>query len=83
MDAEPLATKIVRFERAIPQYCVGHLDHVARIDEALAALPRLHLAGAAYRGVGVAACIRDGTAVAQRVVALLRSPTPSAAEQVA
>ncbi|MGO9955605.1 MAG: protoporphyrinogen oxidase [Solirubrobacteraceae bacterium] len=67
--AAPLEARVVRFEQALPQYRVGHLDLVARIDAALAGLPNVHLAGAAYRGVGVGACIRDG----QRAAAAIAS----------
>lgn len=73
--AEPLETRIVRFPQALPQYRVGHIERVARIDAALAALAGVHLAGAAYRGVGVAACIRDGAAVAERIAVSLDPST--------
>lgn len=62
----PVATRVRRFDRAIPQYRVGHIDRVARAQAALSAFPGIQLAGAAYRGMGVAACIRDGTAAAAR-----------------
>lgn len=42
---------------------------------ALAALAGVHLAGAAYRGVAVAACIRDGAALAERIAASLDPST--------
>lgn len=76
VDAEPVLARVVRFPQALPQYRVGHLDRVARIDAALAELPGIQLAGAAYRGVGVAACITDGAAAAGRVAALIDQTTP-------
>lgn len=69
IGAEPLETRVVRFPHALPQYRVGHIERVAQVDAALAALPGVHLAGAAYRGVGVAACVRDGALAAERVAA--------------
>lgn len=73
--AAPLEAKVFRFERALPQYTVGHLERVARIDAALARLPGVSLCGSAYRGVGVASCIRDGQTAADGVLAALsRSP---------
>jgi protoporphyrinogen/coproporphyrinogen III oxidase len=88
LRAAPLEAKVFRFERAMPQYTVGHHDRVARIDAALAGLPGVSLCGGAYRGVGVAACIRDGVAVADRVLAALGGPAeneqrPAAAERTA
>jgi oxygen-dependent protoporphyrinogen oxidase len=68
--------RVVRFTRALPQYRVGHLDRITRIDAAMAALPAVQLAGAAYRGVGVAACIRDGQRAADRVAASIPLQNP-------
>ncbi len=67
----PAQARVMRFERALAQYEVGHLELVARIDAALAQLPGVSVAGAAYRGVGVAACVRDGEAAAARITAAL------------
>lgn len=67
----PLQTKVARFDRALAQYQVGHLDLVADIEAALAPLPAVSLSGASYRGVGVGACVRDGEAAAVRIVASL------------
>jgi oxygen-dependent protoporphyrinogen oxidase len=72
LRAAPLEERVFRFERALPQYTVGHLERIARIDAALRGVPTVSLCGAAYRGVGVAACIRDGQAAADRVLAALR-----------
>jgi oxygen-dependent protoporphyrinogen oxidase len=88
LRAAPLEAKVFRFERALPQYTVGHHDRIARIDAALAALPGVSLCGGAYRGVGVAACIRDGQAAADRVLAGLgpfeaADPQPAAAGRTA
>ncbi len=63
----PLQGRVARFERALPQYRVGHLDLVAGIEAALTPLGGVSIAGAAYRGVGVASCIRDGEAAAARL----------------
>jgi len=56
----PLASGVVRWERSLPQYQVGHLLRVAAIENAVARHPYLQVAGAAYRGVGVPACIASG-----------------------
>ena len=41
------------------------------MEQALARVPGVSLTGAAYRGVGVASCIRDGRAVADRTLTSL------------
>ena len=44
----------------MPQYVLGHLERLERIDAALERHPGLALAGAAYRGVGIPDCIALG-----------------------
>ncbi|MCF3124694.1 protoporphyrinogen oxidase [Streptomyces arenae] len=64
---EPVAARVTRWERGLPQYGVGHVDRVARVREAVGKLPGLALCGAAYEGVGVAACVATGTAAARQL----------------
>ena len=42
-------------------------ERLARIDEAVAARPGLHLTGAAYRGVGLAGCVAQAQALADAI----------------
>jgi oxygen-dependent protoporphyrinogen oxidase len=65
--AEPLLSRVARWTKAMPQYHVGHAGRVETIERCAAALPGLHLAGGAYRGVGIADCVRSGEAAAERV----------------
>jgi oxygen-dependent protoporphyrinogen oxidase len=66
----PHTTRVTRWERAFPQYRPGHLDRVARVEAALARdLPGVTVAGAAYRGVGIAACVAQGRDAARRALA--------------
>jgi oxygen-dependent protoporphyrinogen oxidase len=67
----PLDTLVTRWERSFPQYEVGHLVRVDRIERALVAVPGLDVAGAALRGVGIPACIGSGRDAARRVLASL------------
>jgi oxygen-dependent protoporphyrinogen oxidase len=66
--AHPVLVRVARHPAAMPQYQVGHLDRIDAIDRAVAAHPGLALAGSAYRGVGVADCVRSGESAAERVV---------------
>jgi oxygen-dependent protoporphyrinogen oxidase len=63
--AAPLAHHVARWEQGLPQYEVGHLERVGRIDRALRSLPRVVVTGAAYRGSGVADCVRWGLEAAR------------------
>ena len=55
LTAAPVEAHIQRWIEALPQYAVGHVDRVARIRAALPA--DIAVAGAAYDGVGIPACI--------------------------
>jgi oxygen-dependent protoporphyrinogen oxidase len=68
ITARPDAVSITRWPRAFPQYQVGHLERVARIQAALAGQPGLVAAGASYEGVGVPACIGQGRGAARAVL---------------
>ena len=59
VTASPVFSEVIRWPRGIPQYNVGHLERVSAIDAALVRLPRLHLAGNAYKGIGIYDCIRN------------------------
>ncbi len=67
LRAEIVDSTVTRWGGALPQYAVGHLDRVDRIERATAAVPGLEVCGAAYRGVGIAACVASGTEAATRV----------------
>jgi len=58
----PDADSITRWGGGLPQYTVGHLERVTTVRSAVARHPGLAVAGAAYDGVGVPACIRSGHA---------------------
>ncbi len=73
ITAEPIFHFIVRWERAIPQYQLGHLERVAWIDNRLAQHPGLFLGGNAYRGVAVNDCTEQAEILAQRLPAYLGS----------
>jgi oxygen-dependent protoporphyrinogen oxidase len=63
----PIFSRIVRWPRAIPQYHVGHLARVARIESRAANWPGLHLTGNAYRGVALNDCTEQAATMAERI----------------
>jgi protoporphyrinogen/coproporphyrinogen III oxidase len=67
--AEPVLVRSARWPASMPQYRVGHLARVDAIERRVRAVPGLWLAGAAYRGVGIADCVRSGEAAAEAVLA--------------
>ncbi len=68
----PRLRRVFRHVAANPQPVVGHLARLARIETRLAALPGLYVTGAAFDGVGMPDCIRQGEAAALAAVARLR-----------
>jgi oxygen-dependent protoporphyrinogen oxidase len=50
----------VRWTRAIPQYAVGHPRVVEQVDEGIARLPGLSIAGNALHGVAFAKAATEG-----------------------
>lgn len=72
---QPRAWQVQRWPRALPQYEPGHLERVARIESALP--DGVVVAGAAYRGVGLADCVRQGAEAAERVLRLGRRLGPA------
>jgi len=67
-EGAPVFTRVNRYVKAMPQYQVGHLTRVDAIESAVRRLPGLALAGAAYRGVGIADCIHSGEEAAERLL---------------
>lgn len=63
----PVDALVTRWGGGLPQYRPGHLDRVARARAALAPDGTLALAGAAYDGVGIPACVTSGRAAGTQV----------------
>lgn len=71
LGVEPSASLVARWDGSMPQYEVGHLERVGRIEEDLSQVPGLFVTGSAFRGVGIPDCIRQGREAAARVVSFL------------
>jgi oxygen-dependent protoporphyrinogen oxidase len=66
----PIESRVTRWIHGLPQFRPGHLGRVRawRAGVAVGA-PGLVLAGAAYDGLGLPTCIRQGREAAQAVLA--------------
>lgn len=76
LRGEPLFTHVARWRNAMPQYHLGHLDRVRRIEERQEVLQDLRLAGNYLHGVGIPRCLRGGEQAALRVMAAKSGPAP-------
>ena len=74
LQATPHYVEVNRWHRAMPQYTIGHLDRLGQLEAALSRFGGLDVTGAAYRGVGIPDCIKDGTETATRTLHYLQSP---------
>jgi oxygen-dependent protoporphyrinogen oxidase len=68
INGEPQLQRVGRWMRSMPQYHVGHLARLARIDDRLTRHRGLYLAGNGYRGVGIPHCIHSGEIVAEKLI---------------
>lgn len=73
VTGEPVFRRIVRWPNAIPQYVIGHLDRVARIDALAASHPGLFLTGNSFRGVSMADCVEQAGLTAARAANFVQS----------
>jgi oxygen-dependent protoporphyrinogen oxidase len=71
--ARPDLVAVKTWEKAIPQYRIGHRAVVARIEECEAAYPGLFVAGNFRDGISVADCIRQAYGMRDRVLACISS----------
>ncbi len=65
--ATPRVAALNRYKHAIPQYPIGHEERLRRIEEVLKGIPGLFLAGNYLRGVSLPDCVKQSTALADRL----------------
>lgn len=64
-EGDPETADVRRWTAQMPQYRVGHLGLVEQIEQRVAGLAGLELAGCSYRGVGIPQCVASGDRAAQ------------------
>jgi oxygen-dependent protoporphyrinogen oxidase len=73
ISGPPMFTSVERWPAAMPQYTLGHIPRVLKIEETLLGLPGLALAGNWQYGAGVPDCIESGERAADRLLQRLDS----------
>ncbi|MEV4515882.1 protoporphyrinogen oxidase [Dactylosporangium sp. NPDC049525] len=68
---DPVDAAVFRWGGGLPQYEPHHRDRVAALRAALTAHPAITVAGAAYDGVGIPACVTSGWAAADTLLEAL------------
>lgn len=77
----PVLTRVYRWNAAMPQYTLGHLERVVSLRRALEATPGIVVAGGGYGGVGLPDCIRQGREAAAEALRSTSQPLEAASER--
>ena len=67
ITADPLVSRVFIWEKAMPQYNLGHPEKLTQIDAALEEMPNLAFAGNGYRGIGIPDCIHSGELAVEKI----------------
>ena len=73
LTAPPVFVHIVRHERALPQYTLGHMDRVAALAAAEQRHPGVFFHGNAYHNAGVPELVLRSSQLAERVAAFSKA----------
>lgn len=71
ITAEPLFTRIYRWEKAMPQYTIGHDERLSTLNQILSNHSGIFITGSAYRGIGISGCVYDADITAESAIKYL------------
>jgi oxygen-dependent protoporphyrinogen oxidase len=69
IQAPPILTRVHTYHHANPQYDVGHLARVQKLEQSMP--PGLLLAGSSYRGVGLPDCVHQAGLAANKAISFI------------
>ena len=81
ITAPPVMRQVYRWPKAIPQYTMGHVERVERIERAVAALPGLFITGYGLRAIGFADAAVNGVRCGERAAGAVRAAASGAPTQ--
>jgi protoporphyrinogen/coproporphyrinogen III oxidase len=73
VEGEPMLTKVYRWKKSMPQYLVGHLEKISRMEERVSLSPGLFLTGCAYKGIGISDSVHDAEITAEKALEYLKN----------
>ncbi|MEC0234942.1 protoporphyrinogen oxidase [Paenibacillus kribbensis] len=72
LKAEPEFVEVSRCNESMPQYPIGHKEHMAKVRHDLSQhFPNVFLCGAGYGGVGIPDCVAQGKDAAEQLISAL------------
>jgi len=74
INGDPQVVDVARWDAAMPQYHVGHLDRINGIEQQIENQPGLEIASNAFHGIGIPQCVYSGEQAAERVATWLCHP---------
>jgi oxygen-dependent protoporphyrinogen oxidase len=72
LRVDPRLARVYRWDKGMPQYNLGHLERVDRIELSIARTPGIEIAGNMLRGVGIPDSIVSGVTAAGNLLSDLR-----------
>ncbi|HDH28574.1 MAG TPA: protoporphyrinogen oxidase [Euryarchaeota archaeon] len=72
IEKEPVFSKVIWHEKAIPQYVVGHNKVLEKLDSIIENYPGLFITGNAYHGIGVNDCTKNALVTADKIIGFLK-----------
>lgn len=73
LKTDPDMVRIYRWEKAIPQYLLGHSKKLILLDDRLKRYPGLYLTGNAYRGIGMNDCVENAYRLADEIMEYIKN----------
>lgn len=68
ISLEPMFSRIYRWDKAMPQYTIGHGSRIKSINQLIGELGNIQVCGSAYNGIGISDCINSGNIAAQNIL---------------
>jgi oxygen-dependent protoporphyrinogen oxidase len=65
---QPVFQRVLTYQRAIPQYTLGHRERIYKMEQALQAHPTIQLCGNYLHGIALNECVKSGLAAAERII---------------
>jgi len=76
VQGKPLWSRISRHPQAIPQYTLGHLERMRRVDDVRAHVPGLFFCANWRGGISIGDCVKNGCQTAEEAGAFIESDRP-------
>jgi oxygen-dependent protoporphyrinogen oxidase len=67
ITSQPHYGEVHRWHKGMPQYLVGHLQRVSHIRQEVEKYRGFEVTGAAFEGIGIPDCIREGSRTASQL----------------